>query len=207
MKKIYVIASLAYFILTMIVGFWVPRTDFYLTVTLFTFLFSLQYVLRNMEFLWVLILGFFVRFILCFSIPALSDDFYRFIWDGILNIKGINPYFYKPSELIAQFPSLRFLYEDLNSPDYYSVYPSINQYIYSIGVLVGRGSLYWSTVVMKLLMLGAECVTVYAFIFLCKGLAINKQNIIWYVLNPLVVLEFCGNLHFEGFMILSLIHI
>ena len=54
--------------------------------------------------------------------PVLSDDAYRYIWDGVLTAQGENPFQLKPSD-----PELEELQNDpiyplLNSADYYSVY-------------------------------------------------------------------------------------
>ena len=40
------------------------------------------------------------RLVLFFAYPWLSEDFYRFIWDGFVIGENINPYEYTPSELI-----------------------------------------------------------------------------------------------------------
>jgi hypothetical protein len=40
------------------------------------------------------------RLLLLFAVPALSDDFYRFLWDGRLSLEGINPFLYTPRQLI-----------------------------------------------------------------------------------------------------------
>jgi len=42
-----------------------------------------------------------IRLCLFFSIPNLSDDFYRFIWDGRLISSGENPFSQTPSYYIA----------------------------------------------------------------------------------------------------------
>ncbi|MDQ2794026.1 MAG: hypothetical protein M3Y12_08465, partial [Bacteroidota bacterium] len=77
--------------------------------------------------------------------PALSDDVYRFRWDGLLVAHGVNPFRFRPDELIADgartalpdpaarartLPELQQLYRRLNSPHYYSVYPPVCQAIF-----------------------------------------------------------------------------
>ena len=44
--------------------------------------------------------GILIRIILLFAFPNLSDDIYRFVWDGSLIGLGINPYGSMPSDLI-----------------------------------------------------------------------------------------------------------
>jgi alpha-1,6-mannosyltransferase len=77
--------------------------------------------------------------------PALSDDMYRFRWDGLLVAHGVNAFRFRPDELIADgartalpiaatraevLPELQQLYRQLNSPHYYSVYPPVCQAVY-----------------------------------------------------------------------------
>lgn len=204
-KTVKVLLCFLYFLLSVYLCLYVPREHFYTTVGVFTVLFGLLYFLKDIRFVWLLILGLGTRFVLCFILPELSDDYYRFVWDGILNIKGINPYHYKPSELINELPALEHIYTNLNSKEYYSVYPSVNQFIYTVGAFIGQGDLYRSTVIMKLIIFGSECVSVFCLIALCKHFNLNKKTSLLYILNPLIILEFCGNLHFEGFMITMLL--
>ena len=71
--------------------------------------------------LWIA-LGFRLLFLL--GIPVLSDDYFRFIWDGRLLAAGYNPYLYLPSALIdssiaADAQLDRVLFEGMNSPHYF----------------------------------------------------------------------------------------
>jgi hypothetical protein len=61
----------------------------------------------------IFILGLLIRGVFIFYIPELSQDFYRFIWDGNIQLLGINPYLYTPDVLIELigFPNDRILYE------------------------------------------------------------------------------------------------
>src|SRR5690606_20489275 len=67
------------------------RTDFIKLLTLYTALFFLFYKLVNIfkhhvRFLTWIAFGF--RSIFIMAIPNLSQDFYRFIWDGRLIVEG-----------------------------------------------------------------------------------------------------------------------
>ena len=145
------------------------------------------------------ILGITVRLSLFFSLPDLSDDFYRFLWDGTLINNGINPYLSKPSDLLpGTIEGLnQKLYEGLNSKHYYTIYPPLNQGIFWLSTTIGD-SLLSSVNVIRAFLLAAE---IGSFLLLRSLMGDKKQMVFWYFLNPLVILEITGNIHFEGFVV------
>ena len=58
------------------------------------FLYFIKKEKNNFTFLVVIAILF--RFIFLIAVPNLSQDFYRFIWDGRMILKGLNPYLYLP---------------------------------------------------------------------------------------------------------------
>ncbi len=152
----------------------------------------------------LLALGILARLTMFFSLPGLSDDFYRFLWDGFLIDAGINPYAFLPGEALGlNVPGITTeLYNSLNSPKYYTVYPPMNQLIFWLSVNISSNMLM-SVNFMRFLMIIAD---VGAVFYLRKLLGPKNRNLTyWYFLNPLVILEFTGNLHFEGIMIFFLL--
>jgi len=150
-----------------------------------------------------IILGFVCRAILIFLLPNLSDDIYRFYWDGHLLLEGIKPYAFTPTELLqsGQLPKvLNEIYPQLNSPDYYSVYPAITQYLFAFAAWLSS-SLFGFNVILKLLFLSAEILSIGLIYRLLKHFKMDEWNVLWYTLNPLIIIEFAGNLHFECIMI------
>ena len=84
------------------------RSDFTKLISLFGGLFILSYQLIKMygwNFKLLLGLGIFFRIIFLFATPNLSQDFYRFIWDGQVLMQGFSPYLVSP-EAYLQNPSL-----------------------------------------------------------------------------------------------------
>jgi len=146
-------------------------------------------------------LGIVTRLALFFILPSLSDDFYRFYWDGILSNHNINPFSFTPSEI--ENMNLDFipkgLFTLLNSPDYYSVYPPTNQLIFRIASLVSDSPLGFVNSIRSLIII-AEILSVY---FLIR-LKLPSYYIALLFLNPLVILEGVGNIHFEP-IVLSLL--
>ena len=75
-----------------------------------------------------------IRLCLLGALPNLSDDFYRFIWDGRSWAAGIHPFAAMPAEVVTQnIPGLdQALFEKLNSKQYFTVYPPLAQFVFWI---------------------------------------------------------------------------
>ena len=153
----------------------------------------------------ILVAGILLRLVIFISFPSLSDDFYRFIWDGKLWLNGINPFLETPEFYIGQgLPGLNErLFGQLNSPNTFTVYPPVAQL--SFVAAAAFDSLWQNVFVMRLFALAADVGTVWALLILLKRRGLSSLNVAVYVLNPLIILEFVGNLHHEGIMICFLL--
>ena len=154
-------------------------------------------------------LGILARLVLFMGLPSLSDDVFRFIWDGKLLAEGINPYLHTPRFVLdnmAKTPGLDLnLFSKLNSPDYYTVYPPLNQLIFWVSAALGGNSSLIATNVIRTLIFAAEIASFFLLRTLLKTQGKNQNLAAWYFLNPLVIMEFTGNLHFEAFVILFIL--
>lgn len=190
------------------------RTDYLKLISLYSALFFLFYKLvqifkSNIKLLTYLAFGFRAIFIL--AIPNLSQDFYRFIWDGRIILEGFNPYLFTVESFVSngEFPVAQgqALYDGMGSLNagHFSNYPPINQLCFVIaGVFAGK-SILGSVVVMRLLIITADFGTIYFGKKLLKKLNLPVYHIFWYILNPFIIIELTGNLHFEGVMIFFLV--
>ena len=121
-----------------LVGYYIERSNFIQLISVYTSLFIIAFIIYKKDnqdnFRVLLMSGILFRFCLIFSIPALSYDFYRFVWDGRIQQLGFNPFDYTPAQIIKQQydPLLNKIFPYLNSPDYYSVYPQVCQSIFKI---------------------------------------------------------------------------
>ena len=154
--------------------------------------------------LW-LVSGILSRAVLIFSLPQWSDDYFRFIWDGRLIAYGISPFEALPSAYAANgFPIANLdaeLYQNLNSPDYHSIYPPVAQAIFAIACALFPSDITASAITMKAILFCLEIGSLLLFWRLLKRWNLPLKNILIYALNPLVIMEISGNLHFEGAMI------
>ncbi len=154
---------------------------------------------------WGLGLSIALRVIASLAVPMLSDDYFRFLWDGQLLLQGINPFTVLPSTLAAAPQQLESLglsaqwFLQLNSPDYFTIYPPILQGIFMLGA--SAGSILGGVWVMKAVVLAGEITTLFLLRQLLVQLGKPSQWVLWYGLNPLVIVELCGSLHFEALMI------
>ncbi|MEK6782006.1 MAG: glycosyltransferase 87 family protein [Bacteroidota bacterium] len=146
---------------------------------------------------------------LWFALPNLSDDFYRFIWDGRLLAAGFHPfaelprYYMEHSEVIPGID--RTLFEKLNSPDYFTIYPPISQFVFWLSVRLSPKSIFGSVVVIRSLIIASEVGSLLLIRKILKHYNLPNKNALLYALNPLVIIELTGNLHFEAFLIFFLL--
>ena len=139
-----------------------------------------------------------------FHLPQLSDDFYRFLWDGLLLTEGINPFGAVPTDMdLTLFGKKEFaerLLSGMNSAGYGSVYPPLHQAVFWIGAKLSGGSLLDGVNTMRGVILVAEAgMAVYFLRF--SGLKNAGFIMAAYLLNPLVVVEGVGNVHMEAVMV------
>ena len=190
------------------------RTDYVKLVSLYAGLFFLFYKIihllkHDLKLLTWLAFGFRAVFIL--AIPNLSQDFYRFIWDGRMILEGFNPYLFTPESFIAngEFPIVQAqeLYTGMGTLNgsHFTNYPPINQLNFVIAGLFAGKSILGSAVVLRLLIIAADFGTLYFGKKLLEKLKLPAHTIFWYILNPFIIIELTGNLHFEGVMIFFLV--
>ena len=190
------------------------RTDFIKLISLFFALFFLCYKLIQFEkwnFNFLLISGILFRLIFLLVEPNLSQDFYRFIWDGELVLSGINPYLQSPDTIMENGGILLANAQELHngmgslSARHFSNYPPLNQLLFAISAFLGGKSIMGSLIAMRSIIILADIGIYYFGKKLLRYLNRSPYLIFWYFLNPLVIIELTGNLHFEGVMLFFLI--
>src|SRR5690606_9875240 len=151
------------------------------------------------------------RLLFLFSTPLLSQDFHRFLWDGHLMLRGINPYLFTPEELMAAgevtFPKASELLSGMGSlsAGNHSNYPPLIQLLFAFAALFAGTSLFGGVLAFRLLLLLAEVGIFYFGRKLLKLAGLPATRIFWFLLNPLIIIELGGSLHFEGVLIFFLL--
>ncbi len=207
LKLALLISSILYFVLS----YFIKREDSILLFSSIAMLFAAYFCIisrsdiSERSFLILIASAFFFRFIFSLATPALSDDFYRFIWDGRLAASGLNPFSYLPDDvanqsLLSGSENLE-LYAKMNSQHYYSVYPPVLQLLFFISGKLSFGSNFVAVLILRVFILCAEFGTFYFLKKILEHLELSKSKALVYLLNPLVIIELSGNLHFEGVML------
>lgn len=198
------ISIIAYVLL----GYFIPRESFILLVTFYTLAFFGFYFLYNSNDIKendLFKIGILFRIIVLFCLPFWSQDFYRFIWDGRLVISGLSPYSYLPNDIIdtTNINQSIELYNGMGSlsAEHYSNYPPVNQFFFAITAIFASKSIFASALILKLFVLFSD-IGIYHFgKKILNYLNLTTKNIFMFFLNPLVIIELTGNLHFEGVML------
>ncbi|MDT0556305.1 glycosyltransferase 87 family protein [Constantimarinum sp. W242] len=176
---------------------------------------------------WVLAgIGIVFRLIAFPSIPNLSQDFYRFIWDGRLLVQGVNPYLFTPEQFINNVPPKTLLsswsldswfaitmheadtlFKGMGSlnASHYSNYPPVNQLCFAIAGFFSGKSILGSVIILRIITILADIGILYFGKKLLEKLQLPTTTIFWYFINPFIIIELTGNLHFEGVMLSFLI--
>jgi hypothetical protein len=203
-------------------GYFLERSDFLNLLLLYSGLFYAAWkIIQHTKFnFWTWsVIGITARILFLPSIPNLSQDFYRFIWDGRLLILGINPYMFSPEQLangllkateltsLEAISNAKILIQGMGNlnASHYSNYPPTNQLCFALAALFAKTSILGSVVVLRIIIIGADLGILYFGKKLLERLNLPAKNIFWYFLNPFIIIELTGNLHFEGVMLFFVI--
>lgn len=191
-------------------AYFLERTQFNILIFLWFSLFVCFYLLmKNNKISFSNLVGISIifRLIFLFAIPNLSQDFYRFIWDGRMILEGLNPYLSLPETFIQQnnYPIAEAaeLYSGMGelNGSHYTNYPPLNQLCFLIAAIFSSKNIFGSVIVLRVLIILADLGILYFGKKLLEKINLPIKNIFWYVLNPFIIIEMTGNLHFEPVML------
>ncbi|HLL75929.1 MAG TPA: glycosyltransferase 87 family protein [Pyrinomonadaceae bacterium] len=129
--------------------------------------------------------------------PRLSDDIYRYVWDGRVQAAGINPYRHIPAEEPLAHLRDEAIYPKINRRDYApTIYPPLAQAIFFATTRVSE-SVTW----MKLTMIAFEAVSIWAVVWLLASFGLPRQRVLLFAWHPLLVYEIAGSGHLDALMI------
>ncbi len=134
--------------------------------------------------------------------PSLSDDAYRYVWDGLIQHEGVNPYKFAPEEVPLEDIQQDLTFERLNSKTFISVYPPFSQLIFRAGTTWHEPDGFLSYYLVKGGLILAELIAVFMLARL-----VSAGFVLLYAWNPVVILETAGQAHTESLLLLALISV
>ena len=145
----------------------------------------------------VLVMAIALRVIVFPLTPTLSDDGFRYVWDGMIQAEaGVNPYHYLPADAaLAEFQQ-EAVYRRMNSSTYFSVYPPLSQLVFALGGLFYPLGWVFSWYFIKLVMVGGELLGLFVL-----SRMVRPRDLLLYAWHPLVVIETAGQAHTEALTI------
>ena len=197
-------------------AFEIRRTDHLLLIGGFLLLSALALLihknLKHSRWIVLFAIGLLFRLTFLWSTPHFSNDYYRYTWDGELmkdgyEVFGFVPKHYAKNVRKQDQEKYRDLFEassdefpvGMNSKNYYSIYPTVNQMVFVSAALTNSPN-NWNLVVIRVWILIAEVASFFILRALLKQK--NKSDLIGlFWLHPLLIIELTGNLHLEGIAI------
>ncbi|AFL87993.1 Protein of unknown function (DUF2029) [Terriglobus roseus DSM 18391] len=144
----------------------------------------------------ILVFAALCRLVFLMPRPHLSSDIYRYVWDGMMQHHGINPYRYFPADPhIAAFRD-NAIYPHINRKEYaVTIYPPVAQMFYFVATTFAA-----SLTAMKLTLYAAEAVTVFTLIRMLVLLGLRREQVLLYAWSPLLIWEVGSSGHLDGFL-------
>jgi hypothetical protein len=148
----------------------------------------------------VIIIAAVLRILFIFQSPDLSDDLYRYLWDGLQVTSGHNPYAAAPLNVPIQNESSQHLLKLINHPDLITIYPPAAQFIFAVGVYVSH-----TFPGLKAVLAAFDILTCILIIRLLSSMGLPAWRAAVYAWNPLPILEIASSGHIDGAGILFFI--
>ncbi len=133
------------------------------------------------------------RLVMLPQTPWLSDDVYRYLWDGRVLANGVNPFRYAPDA--AELAHLRdaTIFPHVNHKEVITVYPPLLQALFWLAHQLGG-----SIIAMKALLIIADLTLVLLLFWTLPKLGSPSWWAILYAWHPLAIIEIAGSGHVDG---------
>lgn len=143
----------------------------------------------------ILVVGFSTRILLTLIDPVLSDDLYRYVWEGRVVFEGLSPYANAPDAKNLMLMRDTEIWPFINHKEIPAIYPPIAQFFFA-GIAFLKGGL----TTMRLGFIGVEALGIFAMYQLLKRYWTRNRleyALAIYALNPLVLYEIAWSGHLD----------
>ncbi len=140
------------------------------------------------------------RGLLVFAAPTLSDDMYRYIWDGRVQAAGLSPYAYPPGapEVAGLHPATDPIWPHINRKEAVTIYPPGAELFYAAMYQAHPDSVFAT----KAALVAVDLANCLVLLLLLQRLGLSPLRTLIYAWAPLPTIEFGGSGHIETLEIL-----
>src|ERR1043165_9162591 len=139
--------------------------------------------------------------VLFFSRPTLTDDMYRYVWDGRGQAQGISPYRYPPNAPELLYLRDKQIYPSINRKPIVTVYPPAAEAAYFLLWRILPDNIHWFQAAMAA---GGLLAGIF-LIGLLKDLGHSPARALIFLWSPLLVFETAHAAHVDGLVLPLLI--
>jgi alpha-1,6-mannosyltransferase len=133
--------------------------------------------------------------------PLLSDDIFRYVWEGRIQHHGGNPYAWDDRPDAPRWLALRdSVWEGMNHKDYTAFYPPAWQVVVRAITAVSE-----SVTAMKLFLAACEMAVVFVLLRLLDRRGLPRGRVLVLAWSPLALVETAGGGHNDAFGMLLLV--
>jgi hypothetical protein len=137
----------------------------------------------------------------------LSDDVYRYVWEGKLIVNGHNPYTTSPAQMSGSPLADTTIFPKINNAHLPTIYPPLSQAFFVAAYLIGGDSLSG----FKLISFLFELLTALSMVLLVRRFKLPAWTFWIYYFSPLVIIEFLFSNHHDilamPFLVLALVFV
>lgn len=145
----------------------------------------------------VLLAALLVRAVLLAAPPSLSDDLFRYLWEGRVVAWGENPFLHAPDWAGWPADPVR---AQVNHPELSTIYPPLALWLFA-----GIASIYYHIISIKITFGLFDAGIALALAWVLQGRGRSDRAAWLYALHPLGAVESAGNGHLEAAAILCLV--
>jgi hypothetical protein len=127
--------------------------------------------------------------------PLLSDDIYRYVWEGRVTLEGFNPFVHAPNSRVLEPLRDDAIWPLINHREVPTIYPPASQGLFTLNALLGGG-----VVLLKALLVFVEIAMAAMVWRALHGHASEQTRLMAfgvYALNPLVMVEVAWSGHLD----------
>jgi alpha-1,6-mannosyltransferase len=166
-------------------------------------IFALEHTPESRNSLWLLVVaGVVFRVTLWPLVPTLSNDLYRYRWDGKVQLHGLNPYLVQPDDpaLSALFNSGDSYESRMPATDMPTIYPPLAEQVFKY-----TARFLPATAAFKLPMELCDIGVMILLAIWLRGEGGRAYQLAIYAWNPLVIVEFAGSAHSDALALSALV--